>query len=76
MVWALLATKAGRWVGHWLVYLLLTAIVLWAGYVTIIRPHTKPNPTTSEKAETIYHETYNCRGLFVFGCGSRDKKDK
>jgi purine-cytosine permease-like protein len=70
-MWAILGSKALRWLGHWLVYLLLTAGVLWAVYVAFIRPHTKPNPTTSEKAETIIHNTYNCKALIGWGCNPK-----
>lgn len=31
----------------------------WAIYITVIRPHTKPNPTTTQKAETIQNITYD-----------------
>jgi len=40
-MWAIL----GRWLGHWLVYVILTAGVVWVVYAGMIRPITKPNPT-------------------------------
>lgn len=61
-------------IGHYLIYLLFTAALAWSVYVAAIRPHTKPNPTTKEQAETITHETYNCKGLFIFGCGGKKAK--
>ncbi len=70
-MWALLATKVGRWIGHWLVYVILTAGLAWCVYVAVIRPHTKPTPTTQEQAQTIIHN--ECKGLFVFGCGQKKK---
>ena len=66
-MWAVLGSKALRWLGHCLVYLVLTAGLLWSVYVTVIRPHTKPTPT--ERAEIIVHN--ECKGLFVFGCGKK-----
>jgi hypothetical protein len=59
----------GKWVGHWLVYFALSAIVLWGLYAGLIRPVTKPNPSTKQEATTIYNNTYNCKALLNFGCG-------
>jgi len=72
-MWQGLLLKVGRWLGHWLIYVALTALVGWSVYVAVIRPHTKPTPTTSEKAETIVHNNYDCKGLFVIGCGGKKK---
>lgn len=46
----------------------LPALALWGVYVTAIRPHTKPNPTTQQKAETIINNNYNCKSLIGWGC--------
>ncbi len=54
----------GTRLAHWLVYMILTAIVLWSAYVTIIKPHTKPTPTTEQRADTI--NNYNVKP--TFGC--------
>ncbi len=48
--------------------LLLIAGITWCVYVAVIRPHTKPNPTTKEEAENIYHYTYSPKS--TFGCTS------
>lgn len=61
-----------KWLGHWIVYFLLSAVVLWGLYAGIIRPVLKPNPSTKQEATTIYNNTYNCKALIGWGCG----KDK
>lgn len=38
--------------------LLVVVGVSWAVYVTMIKPHVKPTPTTTEYAEKIYHIYY------------------
>ncbi len=47
--------------------MILTAIVLWSAYVTIIKPHTHPTPTTTEQAQNINHyeprQTFGCMRL-------------
>ena len=53
-----------RWLGHWAVYFLLSAIVIWGLYAGLIRPVTKPNPTQSQKADTIN----NYQPKVYFGC--------
>ena len=59
----------------------LPALALWAVYVTAIRPHTKPTPTTTTTVEkggvsNTYAYTYNMKP--TFGCMSipvmKDKK--
>jgi hypothetical protein len=37
----------GSKIGHWLVYFLLSVVVIWGLYAGLIRPTTKPNPTTT-----------------------------
>jgi hypothetical protein len=66
---AILWSKALKWLGHWLVYLILTAITLWAAYVTIIKPHINPLATTTEKAKNIYHINIQLPAKRVFGLG-------
>jgi hypothetical protein len=57
------------WLGtrlvHWLIYAAITALVGWCVYVTIIRPHTKPNPTTSQNAAEIVNYQ---QPKVMFGC--------
>ena len=62
----------------WLAIILLLGIVGWGLYAGLIRPTTKPNPSTSNKAETIYQYsyTYNCKALLNFGCGSCKQETK
>lgn len=36
-----------RWLGHWVVYFILSAVVVWGLYAGIIRPVIKPTPTTT-----------------------------
>ena len=44
----------------------LIALVVWAGYVTFVKPHTNPTPT--QTAESMTNYTYNIKPLFGFGC--------
>ena len=44
----------GKWIGHWAVYFLLSAIVLWGLYAGLIRPTTKPNPTSVQTGGVSY----------------------
>lgn len=44
----------------------LIALIVWAGYVTFIKPHTNPTPT--QTAESMTNYTYNIKPLFGFGC--------
>ncbi len=55
-----------KWLGHWLVYFILSAVVLWGLYAGIIRPVTKPNPSTKQEAKIINNYTYNIKP--TFGC--------
>lgn len=55
--------------------LLVFAGIGWAVYVTVVRPHTKPNPTTTEYADNIYkHEVSQPR--VWFGCMSIQVRDE
>ena len=49
--------------------------IAWAIYAGIIRPITKPNPSTAQKADTIYN--YYNQPRVSFGCAAWDipKKD-
>ena len=53
-----------KWLGHWLVYFLLSAIVIWGLYAGLIRPITKPNPTSVQSGGISYnyniHPTFGC----------------
>ena len=57
-------TWLGSRLGHWLVYFLLSAIVIWGLYAGLIRPVTKPNPTNTQTGGIS--NTYNIRS--TFGC--------
>lgn len=46
-----------KWVGHWLVYFVLSAIVGWIIYAGLIRPVIKPNPTTTQTGGVAYNYT-------------------
>lgn len=43
-----------KWLGHWVVYFLLSAVVIWGLYAGIIRPVTKPNPTNIQNGGNAY----------------------
>jgi len=73
-MWILLGKFLVSKVSGWIAIILLIAGISWAVYVTAIRPHTKPNATTSEKAETIIHNNYNCKALIGWGCNGCNKK--
>jgi hypothetical protein len=71
-----LIAKGVQGAKHWilttvrvLVVIGVIALIGWSLYVTIIRPHTKPNPTTTENANIIYHFTINVPAKRVFGLG-------
>jgi hypothetical protein len=71
-----LGVKAVQGAKHWIMTTIrvvavigIIALIGWSLYVTIVRPHTKPNPTTTENAETIYHFTINVPAKRVFGLG-------
>ncbi len=51
-----------KWVGGVLAGLALA----WIVYAGLIRPTTKPNPSTSQKAETITNYTFSPKS--TFGC--------
>lgn len=63
----------GKRFGHWLIYIIFTAIIGWVFYAGLIRPITKPNPSTQMKAETIINNSYNCKALIGWGCGRCSK---
>ena len=44
----------------------LGLVITWAVYAGIIRPTTKPNPSTTQNAGNITNYTYNPR--LTFGC--------
>jgi len=43
------------------------ALVVWSIYVTVVKPHTKPTPTTTQQAEQITNITHNYPKP-TFGC--------
>jgi hypothetical protein len=45
-------------------------VIAWALYAGIIRPVLKPNPSTAQKAETIYN--YYNQPRVSFGCAAWD----
>jgi flagellar biosynthesis/type III secretory pathway M-ring protein FliF/YscJ len=51
-----------KWVGG----VLLGLMVAWIVYAGLIRPTTKPNPSTSQNADSIVNYTYSPR--LTFGC--------
>lgn len=54
--------KISKWMGG----VLLGIGLAWSIYAGIVRPTTKPNPTTTQKAENIVNYTLNPR--VSFGC--------
>ena len=52
-----------------LLVLFVIGVVGWSLYVTIIRPTTKPNPTTRQEAETIVNPSLDIRPNFG-GCAN------
>jgi hypothetical protein len=40
----------------------------WIFYAGLIRPTTKPNPTTTQKADTMVNYTFNNTPRSTFGC--------
>lgn len=48
--------------------MLIIAGLGWAIYVTVVRPHTKPNATTKQEAESITNFNYDVKP--TFGCMS------
>jgi hypothetical protein len=55
----------------WVMGVVLGLGLAWAIYAGIIRPITKPNPSTTQKAEQISNYNYNSR--LSFGCIRIDK---
>lgn len=45
-------------------------VLAWIFYAGLIRPTTKPNPTTKQEAQTIYNENYYVTPRPIFGCTS------
>jgi len=56
----------GKWVGGVLGGLALA----WIFYAGLIRPTTKPNPSTSQKADNITNYVYNTTPKSTFGCAT------
>jgi len=54
----------GKWVGG----IVGGLAIAWAVYAGIIRPVTKPNPTTRQEAQEITNYTYNITPRF--GCAT------
>ena len=63
-----LAKNFSRFIGV-MVYVLIFAGIGWSIYVTVVRPHTKPTPSTTQSAVTIVNNTYNCKALIGWGIG-------
>jgi hypothetical protein len=66
----LLARFLASKLSGWLAVILLLGICGWGLYAGLIRPITKPNPSTKQEATTIYNNNYNCKSLIGWGCGS------
>jgi hypothetical protein len=49
----------------WVMGVVLGLGLAWAIYAGIIRPITKPNPSTTQKAEQISNYNYNSRLTFM-----------
>ena len=43
-------------IGHWLVYFILSIVVIWGLYAGLIRPVTKPNPTTTVQSGGVVYD--------------------
>ncbi len=43
-----------KWLGHWAVYFILSTVVIWGLYAGLVRPVTKPNPTTIQNGGYSY----------------------
>ena len=65
-------------IAKWMGGIVLGLGVAWSIYAGIIRPTTKPNPTTTQNAEKIVNYTLSPR--VSFGCVNwriiREKQDK
>lgn len=55
-------------IAKWAIGVIGGLAIAWAVYAGIIRPITKPNPSTQQKAETIYNYTIQPR--HTFGCSA------
>ena len=45
-----------KWLGHWLVYFILSALLIWGLYAGLIKPVIKPTPTTTvQSGGVVYH---------------------
>ncbi|MDD5356433.1 MAG: hypothetical protein PHY56_07860 [Candidatus Omnitrophica bacterium] len=53
----------------WLAILGFIGICLWGLYAGLIRPTTKPNPSTTQRAENMTNNTHNYKGP-TLGCMS------
>ena len=65
-------------IGKWALGLVAGLLIAWGLYAGIIRPVTKPNPSTRQEADTI-HNYYN-QPRVSFGCArweiyGKEKKD-
>ena len=65
-------------IAKWIGGALLGLILAWIFYAGLIRPTTKPNPSTAQEAQMIINNNYNPR--ITFGCAHwgliREKKVK
>jgi len=43
-----------KWLGHWLVYFILSALLIFACWATFIKPTFKPNPTSVQTGGIAY----------------------
>jgi hypothetical protein len=55
-----------KWVGG----VLAGLVIAWGLYAGLIRPTTKPNPSTSQQAQNITNYNYNYNPRISFGCAS------
>lgn len=61
----------------WAVFIAFVLVIAglgWAVYAGIIRPTTKPNPSTTQTAESIANYTFEPHQTF-FGCASYKAED-
>ena len=57
-------------ISKWIGGVVLGLGLAWSIYAGIIRPTTKPNPTTSQKAQEITNYTFNNTPRSTFGCSN------
>jgi hypothetical protein len=70
MVWSVIGNKIFS-------SLLILGLLGLAVYFGFVRPHTKPNPTESQMAESLTNHTFEPHFGFMGGCASyRISKDK